>query len=263
MLKKLLKHEFKATARYLIPLYIIAFVLTIVDRIVLSFDVFEGYLSIIPGLITVAYVLSLVAVVVVSFLVTILRFYKNLLGDEGYLMYTLPVKPEHLISSKLLTSICWTITSSIVVVISAIGVSSTVDDLKEIPRSLKAAWEQLQASYGAGTMNLFAIEILLLILFSLAAAILMFYASIAIGHLFQGHRIIGAILAYIGIYFVLQIISVILILIAGLFVGIDYFNDFHFVTTYFFPLYILYQIVLSIVYYLITNFILKRKLNLE
>jgi hypothetical protein len=40
-----------------------------------------------------------------------MRFYRNLLGDEGYLMHTLPVKAlyEHVLA-KLITSIrsgCW------------------------------------------------------------------------------------------------------------------------------------------------------------
>ena len=46
-------------------------------------------------------------IMVVSLVVVIQRFYKSLLGDEGYLMFTLPVETWKLVMSKLLVAIFW------------------------------------------------------------------------------------------------------------------------------------------------------------
>lgn len=42
----------------------------------------------------------MVALFVLTMIVIIQRFYKGLLCDEGYLMFTLPVKPWQLIATK-------------------------------------------------------------------------------------------------------------------------------------------------------------------
>ncbi len=59
MLGKLFKHEFKATARLLLPLYLVLAVMTLMDRIVINLDIFTGVLSIIPGIISFIYVISI------------------------------------------------------------------------------------------------------------------------------------------------------------------------------------------------------------
>ena len=41
------------------------------------------------------------------------RFYKNLMTDEGYLMFTLPVSRSQLIWSKLIVSMAWGILSAV------------------------------------------------------------------------------------------------------------------------------------------------------
>lgn len=52
-----------------------------------------------------------VAIVVLTAMIIIQRFNKNLIGDEGYLMFTLPVSHVQLLTSKLTARIalgyCW------------------------------------------------------------------------------------------------------------------------------------------------------------
>ena len=109
MFGKRFKHVVKATARLLLPLYVVIVVLTIMDRIVLNLDVFEGIMFFIPGMLTTLYVISLIAIVVVTIVMLIIRFYKNLISDEGYLMFTLPVKTHQLINAKMFASTIWII----------------------------------------------------------------------------------------------------------------------------------------------------------
>ena len=46
------------------------------------------------------------------------RFFRGLLGDEGYLMHTLPVSPWQLIGSKLLCAVVTTLLSIVVAILS-------------------------------------------------------------------------------------------------------------------------------------------------
>ncbi len=59
-----------------------------------------------------------VAMGVLTVVSIIQRFYKNLLGDEGFLMFTLPVSSTTLLGSKMLAAMLWTIASSMVGMLS-------------------------------------------------------------------------------------------------------------------------------------------------
>ena len=109
MLGKLMKHEFKTTSKVILPLYLILVVLTIFARIFAQ-SLFTAENSNIDsigfglfgGLSVILYILGLFAVSIASFIYLLVRFYKNLFGDEGYLMHTLPVTSWELLSSCLL-----------------------------------------------------------------------------------------------------------------------------------------------------------------
>ena len=85
MLGKLLKHEFRATARTMLPMFGVVLVLSLLAN--LSFariaDTDSGALDILFGLFIFAFFLGLFTMGVMSLVVMIQRFYKNVLGDEG------------------------------------------------------------------------------------------------------------------------------------------------------------------------------------
>ena len=113
MLGKLLKYELKATSRVFIPLYIAILVVSIVNGLSLNLEIFN-----IQGLATIILMCLFISLFVITIVVTIQRFNKNLLKDEGYLMYTLPVSSKHLVLSKYLTSLIWTFLSFVVAFLS-------------------------------------------------------------------------------------------------------------------------------------------------
>ena len=123
MLKKLLKYELKSTSRIMWILYAAAIacgaLLGVIvnlqlrssgnDSLDLAFSG-EGRLQVLSILLIAfiaVYVLLLTAIMVTTFILIIMRFYRNLLLGEGYLMHTLPVEPASLITSKLLVAILW------------------------------------------------------------------------------------------------------------------------------------------------------------
>ena len=127
MLGKLLKYEFRATGRVFLPFFGALLIVSIVSRVIGSISSFSSAVPALPeGPYVIGMVLSImlmVAVFVVAFILMIQRFAKNLIGDEGYLMFTLPVRVDSLIFSKLIVSAVWFIVSVIVVVISIVIMS--------------------------------------------------------------------------------------------------------------------------------------------
>lgn len=261
MLSKLLKHEFKATARLLLPLYLVLFVLTIVERVAISLNL-KGSLEIIPGFSTFAYFLSIIAIAVVSCVIIILRFYKNLMTDEGYLMFTLPVNPQQLINSKLLVSFVWIVVSVVFIIVSLFGAFITKERFDLFIDGFRMLYTQMKHEFGVVNMNLFLIEFIVLMILGIINNILVIYASIAIGQLFNGHKVLGSFAAYIGISTVLQIIVTISFVILGVLFNKS-FEEINALPQIIFPLTIVYTLLTNILFYFVTNYIFKKKLNLE
>ena len=92
MLGKLIKHEFRATGRIMVPVLLAVLALAVLANI--SFLVIDyvsnAFLSMLLGLLIAAYFIGLVALGVITIIIMVYRFYKNMLGDQGYLMMTLP-----------------------------------------------------------------------------------------------------------------------------------------------------------------------------
>ena len=102
MLKKLLKYEFIATGRIFLPLYGALIVVSFLQKLFFDFNfgnMRNISLNILIGAIPVLFTTLVVAVIVTTFIMMIMRFYKNLLSSEGYLMFTLPVSVSKLIWS--------------------------------------------------------------------------------------------------------------------------------------------------------------------
>ena len=261
MLSKLLKHEFKATARLILPLYLVLFVFTIVARFVLSLDL-KGALSIFPAFATIAYIATILAIAVVSFVIIVLRFYKNLMTDEGYLMFTLPVKAKQLINSKLLVSLFWYIASLLLILVSLFGLLFTKEHYGLIGGAVERFFTEMRLVFGTSNMILFITETFLVMILGLINNILIIYASIAIGQLFNGHKILGSIAAYIGISTALQIIVSAAFVILGIVFGTS-FDEVSSVPEFILPITIAFVLITNILFYVVTDFIFKKKLNLE
>ena len=117
MLKQLLKYEFKATKRLYFGLYLALALLSVVLGVTFRQEHALAHSTSFQNLeviLMIVYVSVILAIAVLCFVNTIQRFYKNLLGREGYLMHTLPVTETQLILSKLITSMVWVLCSGLV-----------------------------------------------------------------------------------------------------------------------------------------------------
>ena len=195
MLRKLMKYEFKATGRILLPLYGALLLFALINRFLFSINLDEsinkafGTFGNIANLISVfAYGCTMAAVFVVTFFVIIQRFYKNILSDEGYLMNTLPIKPYINILNKVLVSVLWTIISCFVAFLSLLILFVNFNDITSILSELIPALNEVYKHYGSTPFFLF-FEFCITALVQLIKSITMIYAAISIGHLFNKSKI--------------------------------------------------------------------------
>lgn len=261
MLAKLMKHELNANSRLLVPLYLILLSISLVNRFVFNMKDYNTVVTIIKQFSIVAYGISMVAVIVVTVLYMIIRFYKNLLTDEGYLMFTLPVKTHQLITSKLVLTLFWTIISILAIPISLFIAFATPETLPIAADIIKGALASMYREFGSDGTLMFT-SFILICLVSIASYILLVYVSIAVGQLFTKHKIIGSFAAYMGIYTAIQFAMLIIFAVFRLVLSDSL------IETLIRPQ-VLMPIVLIVLttqctgFYLATNYIFKRKLNLD
>lgn len=275
MLGKLIKHEWRAFWK--IPAFVSLFlaIFTVFGVIALNAKIWETENPVIQSLSVFVLMFYYIAIIVISFvsiLYTALRFYKNMYSDEGYLMHTLPVTQKSLIFSKLIVSYAWTIIIGLVIIcsvftllfalISSTGMDVTFFDL--ISQMIDALsnsgfLEEFKELFGFGFVH-FLILMLVFCILAPIYSILMIYTSISLGQLFKKHKVLGSILSYIGIYVVLQIIGS-FVSAPVMFSSAELENFTTFGPMLYF--YLAEMIALSIVFFFVTEFIMKKKLNLD
>ena len=91
MLGKLLKYEFRATARLFLPIYAAIAILAGLMLLLRALPDDATGVSFLTFMVGLLYVVAAFGLFVTTVVVLVSRFYKNLLGAEGYLMFTLPV----------------------------------------------------------------------------------------------------------------------------------------------------------------------------
>jgi hypothetical protein len=208
------------------------------------------------------------AVAIMSLVFVCERFYKGLLGDEGYLSMTLPVTTEAHIASKAITALLLELITGIAALVSGLLLIAVYKPaiLSEIFRALPKVFDYID-----GRVITLLIEYLVFILVGSVAKTMHIYLAICLGHLAKNHRVAWSVGAYILISVV---ISNILTLCAPLlnripeewFFTIDELGT-H--MTVFAPLAwliagaILVEAVVAAVYFFASNYILKNRLNLE
>ena len=133
MLTKLLKHEFRATARIMGPLYLVLLAVALgFNFSARLMDSGNFVLNMLAALVVMAYVVAITAVFIVAFILMLQRFYKNLLGDEGYIMFTLPASVHQHVWSKLIVSAVWFIATGVVVFLSVFVAGFNVSFLTDL-----------------------------------------------------------------------------------------------------------------------------------
>ncbi len=266
MLGKLLKYEFKATGRTFLPMFGMLLVMSLVTKFFYSRDVsnFE-----VPQVISMmVFIFIIAAIAVMTLVITIQRFNKNLLTDEGYLSFTLPVKAHTHIDAKMIVAFVWTVLSVLVSMIAILILMnkelSTADfsDLFGLP-------QKIIAEIG-GHFYLIIAEAVLLVIVAVLGSITEIYAAVTLGNMSSKHKLLAGVGSYIGFGIVQQIVASVL---ANAFM--PQMEEFWSRATrtsavnaaqgaeVVLLVLILYSAVFGVAFYFLTDWMLRKKLNLE
>lgn len=210
MLGKLLKYEMKSSSRTLLPLYIGTLLVAVVCSIQIALMInnvndsnvwvnmpfSNNTVSVFTFLLFFA---LCIAIVVLTTVIIIQRFNKNLIGDEGYLMFTLPVTHVELLSSKLIAGLLWIVVGTLIMGLAAVIIwAPGLFMANDIDWS--AFWSELQHALNLWNPFPYITSITLNGVLSMIAFILTVYLSIMVGQMeqFNKHRVaISVVLFFI------------------------------------------------------------------
>ncbi len=209
MLGKLLKHEFRATARIMWVIYAAMLALSVGSHFAIRYmDRPETHqlLRILALLVTVLWVLALIFGAVMTLVLMVHRFYKNYLTDEGYLMFTLPVSIHSMIFSKLIVAVAWTI---LTVLVMLLGIGLAVLDSSVLKMATELIHSAVHFLTAQLTLNATAmvIEFAVITILGIAGSVMQFYAAMSLGYGFNGHKGLWSVICYFAIMIVFQIIG--------------------------------------------------------
>ncbi len=271
MLISLIKYEFKSTYKIFFILYALVLAFSFINRFTMGFDIsginyWSSYINIDARatalfIFGALYAFLLITTVIMTIFITIQRFYKNILGDTGYLMNTLPLRPWMNIFSKLFVSTFWILLGMFVCGISVVILFTAGLSISDILKGIFTIFSEINID-----IFIWGIKFLISTIIGQAANVMIVYCSISTGHLFNSHKKLMAFITFLGIMIITNYVSSTLIFNPS-------FNFANFVTGHVISgsewfcsvinASILFNIIYIAVTFIITNYILENKLNLE
>lgn len=260
MLGKLIKHECIATGRKYVIFYLVLAMVTLCNVLIQFISIDSVMIQGMKGIVMGLYILTIIGVLFCSVGFAVIRFYKNMVSEEGYLTFTLPAKVEALVAAKLIVAFLWQL---VTVILCVLSVSVMVFQGRE-NEFLKEGAELLHRvlqEYG-GVVFAF----LLFLAVSMLYQIVVYYLSIAIGQLFSGNKIIGAVAGYCLLNFALQVLMIAIMVVLGLvfsFQEIDAYINSEQGMLVFLYVYSAFMVFMAAGGFMFTCRLLKKKLNLS
>lgn len=258
MLGKLLKHEWNATARRYGLFYLVLAAMTLFAAVLRRIPVENTIFRIVETAFLGIYVLTLIAVMVGSLAMAVIRFYQNMVSDEGYLTFTLPVKVEELVLVKILVAVLW----QVITVGLLLGSVFCVYVLGNIEMSTFV--QELTVSVKGAGLSLPLVGVLLFVCVLYQLMLCCF--SISVGQSFQGNKIVGSVVTYLVVDFGLRMIMLIVLFVAVAVIGFSkvdvYMNSTRGLGVVLTG-WNVWSLVLAVTGYFGSCYFLKRKLNLN
>lgn len=289
MLGKLIKYDFKALKKTLLPLCFGAVALSVFVTILMKlFYLYRDYsqnlsrvlddiFGTVLTLLLIFGFLGLVASAFIALFLILKRYYQNLFKDDGYLTFTLPVKTSGILLSKLISSTIWSLITSLFAIVSiaifvVFGTSRQFINMDAID-TFSRIWEAYWSTPLLTLKDYIIIPIIftLLVLSSEVQNILLLFLAITLGNqVSRKHKILGSV----GMYFVVNTVASIIVSTAMIlltYAGLEQIdNDSIFSITpgmdivyIYLSVAIVISAALSVAYFFVNKYILKNHLNLE
>lgn len=271
MLGKLMKYEWKATWKLLLPLNLFVLLMSLLSYgiVQLSFFDSDNGVIVMTGIIVIfAYILSLFVIAVGSVIYLIYRFYTSVYGDEGYLLHTLPVDKHHIIIAKSVVSAAWVVLNTVIIYFS---VAFLLSARTEIVRTFVEGFDYyvniMSGNFLYDRKGAFTVFMTLIAaFFTLLARVLKITACVSLGQLSSNHKVLSAFAFYYGIYFVQRLFTVFYYVILELMDRISSnshvgYSAARLGTSWAFSL--ISALIYCVIFYFVTWYVMEKKLNLD
>ncbi len=288
MLSKLLKYDFRALAKYGKPMALIMLGVIVLGSLgswgLTSLMYYTFMTAVEPGaapffilmllLLELFLILALIGSVTAILILSYVHFYKSLVTDEGYLTFTLPVKPSAILLSKVINGIIWQLIFVAIAVVGIVAIVGTggltvagqigadagVNPVDPIGFTLFTDMlKELFVSDG------YLLTILLALIYAFVGMVysyllycmVIFFASVVS----KRNKVLVAVGCILGAYFANSIITSIISLmveIFGLIIAPNVYSYANFTM-------IIYSIIFagaSVLFFFLTKYMMERKLNL-
>ena len=231
MFTKLLKHDSKAILKHWWLGAAACLILALVGGFSYRISLVEyTKYEMVVGIAEVIHVLTVMGLFLFPLFTSILiiiRYYKHFFTDEGYLTFTLPVKKNTLLNSKIATAVLFTLGSNLVRFVSlfiillignpkAIGTEDFLMELSPLSYVISSAFfgygSLSEFTKDAGPYAVVCCVLAVLILFvSIVVEILFIYGCITLAaSLVKKHKVLMAIGIYYGTTSILSVVLTIL-----------------------------------------------------
>lgn len=263
MLGKLMKYEWKSTWKLLLPMNMLIIVMTFFACITVQMDFFDSNNDMVifsAMMIIFTYIGSMFVVCIGTAIYLIYRFYTSTYGDQGYLLHTLPVDKHHIIIAKVVTSAAWIFISTILISVSVMFLFA--EQGKFLVDFIEAFESVIEYWGGAEVTGFMLIMTLIATIFCIFSRVLKVTACISLGQLSSDHKVLMSFAFYFAIYFVQKIFTMLY------FVFIEVINNASdsYRISYFDNSWegtLISSILYSVIFYLLTWYVMEKKLNLE
>lgn len=273
MLGKLIKYDWKRMWKIPVLLIILLNCAAITAGQTFRWHFFDNEFTILTatsGLIMFLFVCGIMGSSLGIFIYLAVSFYKSTYSDEGYLLHTLPVTPREILFSKIIVmsilqfmiglGICLSLIILFITTSNNLGL--TFEEIQDAFMLMRRDLEPLFRS-GIPSFTSFIVLFILLIIISIIYSGTYIVSSVTLGQLARKHKIGASILAAILINIaVSSIVSFVQLPVIGLGWNIDESN----IIQYFFlylALITLCQAIITIILYIISEYVMTKKLNLE
>jgi hypothetical protein len=274
MLKKLLKYDLRSVFRFWWIVALISVGMAVLGgfaQSILYNDDIPRVINVIASIVVFFSYFCMIGLAVLTQVLLFIRFYRNFFTDEGYLTFTLPVKRETLLNSKVLAgfiamaaaaAVC-ALNLSIIFAIPQYEVFRSGEFFSGIEEGLREIPDHL-----VGPLIVMGIEALVLAALVLLLSVLFLYCCITFGSMLVKK---GKLFASIGMYYgigstIISAMQLILVLSVGsITVWMEPISEWQAPTIVTLILLggILFLAALCALVYAFTHWMLGRKLNLS
>ncbi|MDE7285144.1 MAG: hypothetical protein K2N85_16410 [Lachnospiraceae bacterium] len=293
MLGKLFKYEWKG---FRFPILIMLIVLVgttaLTCGVLLSInpqydDAFRGF-SVSSLILSIfLYYFGIIGCSLGVVLVIAIRFYKTCYSDNGYLTHTLPVSTQKILNVKIISSFIAVMLMTLAVaatmfIIINVGINHIVSialteegykNFRNIEEARREFFKEFSSFFGS-FKDVFGISlgsyIAYMIVYYIIAAIsniVTVLGCVSLGQLYAKHRVIGAIIAYFVVQFIMQILMrFAMIPMYGRMMSKVGSHEKTTIFGFMMPtmnLILLLLVIMAVIMYLINLYMMTKKLNLE